>query len=86
MNDFQAILFDGDGTLIDTEDIILASMRHTINELHGMGATDEALMAGVGTPLPDQMMVFANGDQALADQLVREYRAHNDSIHDAAIS
>ena len=85
MNDFQAILFDGDGTLIDTEDIILASMRHTINELHGMGATDEALMAGVGTPLPDQMMAFAKGDQALADQLVREYRAHNDSIHDAVI-
>ena len=85
MTDFQAILFDGDGTLIDTEDIILASMRHTINELHSMGATDEALMAGVGTPLPDQMMVFAQGDQELADQLVREYRSHNDSIHDAAI-
>lgn len=85
MNDFQAILFDGDGTLIDTEDIILASMRHTINGLHGLDASDEELMAGVGTPLPAQMMGFAQGDEALADRLVREYRSHNDAIHDAAI-
>ncbi len=81
----QAVLFDGDGTLIDTEGIILTSMRHTINELHGMGATDEELMAGVGTPLPDQMMHFADGNEALAVRLVQEYRAHNDAIHDAAI-
>lgn len=85
MADLQAILFDGDGTLIDTEDIILASMRHTVNELHGLEATDEELMAGVGTPLPAQMRHFARGDEELADALVREYRAHNDAIHDAAI-
>lgn len=85
MADLQAVLFDGDGTLIDTEDIILASMRHTVNELHGLGATDEELMAGVGTPLPAQMLQFADGDEKLADALVREYRAHNDAIHDAAV-
>ena len=36
----QAVLFDGDGTLIDTEGIILTSMRYTVNELHGMEASD----------------------------------------------
>ena len=81
----QAVLFDGDGTLIDTEGIILTSMRYTVNELHGMEASDEELMAGVGTPLPAQMLHFAGGDEALAEQLVDEYRAHNDRIHDEAI-
>ena len=32
MNDIQGILFDADGTLIDTYDVILTPMRYAANE------------------------------------------------------
>ena len=82
----EGVLFDADGTLIDTYDIILRSMDHVLNEVHGFGLTDAELMAGVGTPLRDQMRGFARGDEALAAELSEAYRQHNDAIHDEGIS
>lgn len=79
------ILFDLDGTLLDTHDMILVSMRHTINEVDGQDRSDEELMARVGTPLLDQMLHFTANDQARAEELVDIYRAYNDSIHDQNI-
>ena len=38
MNDIQGVLFDADGTLIDTYDIILASMRYAVNDVLGLEA------------------------------------------------
>lgn len=85
MNDIQGVLFDEDGTLIDTYDIILASMRYTINDVLGRDLPEEALMAGVGTPLYDQMLGFAEGDEALAEHLLSTYREHNVAVHDASV-
>lgn len=86
MDDLACLLFDCDGTLIDTQGIILESMRYAVNELLGQRRTDEELMAGVGTPLEDQMRAFMDGasDDDVA-AVVATYRAHNDSIHDAAV-
>lgn len=85
MRNVQGLLFDGDGTLIDTYDMILRSMRRTLNDGEGMALSDAELMVGVGTPLLDQMLHFTRGDVPRAERLVDEYRAHNDSIHDAGI-
>lgn len=85
MNDVKGLLFDGDGTLIDTYDMILRSMRKTLNDGEGMNWSDAELMVGVGTPLLDQMLHFTQSDVPRAERLVDEYRAHNDSIHDAGI-
>ena len=62
MNDIQGVLFDADGTLIDTYDIILTSMRYAVNDVLGCSLDDTELMAGVGTPLYDQMLHFTGGD------------------------
>ena len=83
--EIAGLLFDADGTLLDTHDLILSSMRYTINEGCNESYSDAELMRGVGTPLPDQMLAFANGDAQKADELVITYRAHNDIIHDAGI-
>lgn len=64
MNDIQGVLFDADGTLIDTYDIILTSMRYAVNDVLGCALDDAELMAGVGTPLYDQMLHFTGGDEA----------------------
>lgn len=85
VDDVKGLLFDADGTLIDTQDIILTSMRHTVNDLYGFNSTDEELMDGVGTPLLDQMLHFAGGDAQTAEAMVADYRAHNDAIHDAGV-
>lgn len=81
----RGILFDNDGTLVDTHDLILASMRHTMDLLLDRQFSDEELMAGVGTPLAAQMFDFAEGDQELCDEMLRVYREHNHAHHDAAI-
>ncbi len=85
MTETKGLLFDADGTLIDTQGIILASMRQTVNDLYGASYTDAELMQGVGTPLLDQMLHFAGGDAAQADAMVADYREHNDAIHDTGV-
>ena len=85
MNAASPILFDLDGTLLDTHDMILESMQYTINEVDGQNQNDEKLMAGVGTPLLDQMLHFTAGNKTRAEELVNIYRAYNDAIHDEDI-
>lgn len=81
----RAILYDNDGTLVDTHDLILSSMRHTTRLMLGRTLPDEQLMAGVGTPLASQMVEFADGDEALANEMLRVYRTHNHAHHDAEV-
>lgn len=82
----KGVLYDNDGTLVDTHDLILASMRHTTKQVLGRGFPDETLMKGVGTPLSSQMLEFAEGDEALAEEMLRVYREHNHAHHDDEIS
>jgi pyrophosphatase PpaX len=77
---FPVVLFDLDGTVIDSGAIILASMRHAAKEVLGLEPSDEELMATVGGPgLEAQMRAL---DPARVDELVRVYRAHNEPLHD----
>lgn len=75
----QAVLFDLDGTLIDTVELILMSMRHATREVLGVAPDDDVLMSGVGMPLIRQFRDFAP-DQA--DELLRVYRDFNHAHHD----
>ena len=77
---FPVVLFDLDGTVVDSGSIILASMRHATREVLGQEFADAELMNSVGGPgLEAQMAVFAP-DQV--DELVRVYRAHNEPLHE----
>lgn len=84
--DIKGLLFDLDGTLLDTYDIVLCSMQYTLNEVAGLGLTDAQLMAGVGTPLADQMLGFAQGNKEQAEEWLEIYREHNVAVHDARIA
>jgi pyrophosphatase PpaX len=77
---YPVVLFDLDGTVIDSGAIILASMRHAAETVLGGGYSDEQLMAAVGGPgLEAQMLAL---DPARVDELVRVYRAHNEPLHE----
>lgn len=85
MKDIDCLLFDCDGTLLDTYDIILEAMQYTVNDVLGQNRSDEELMRGVGTPLTDQMRYFLDGDESRVDEVVALYRAYNDTIHDEGV-
>jgi pyrophosphatase PpaX len=77
---FPVVLFDLDGTVVDTGAIILASMRHAAVTVLGRDYPDAQLLAAVGGPgLEAQMYAL---DAQRVDELVRVYRAHNEPLHD----
>jgi len=78
----RAIIFDLDGTLIDTIGLILKSMRHAVEDVLGESPSDELLMRNVGAPLVDMMACF---DASRVDELVDSYRAFNRKVHDDLI-
>jgi pyrophosphatase PpaX len=80
---FPVVLFDLDGTVIDSGAIILASMRHAAREVLGVEVPDEQLMAAVGGPGLEAQMQALSPDRA--DELVRVYRAHNEPLHDELV-
>ena len=77
---FPVVLFDLDGTVVDSGGIILASMRYATRTVLGREIPDEALMAAVGGPgLEHQMRAF--GPEHV-EELIRVYREHNEPLHD----
>src|SRR5512133_962656 len=77
---FPVVLFDLDGTVVDSGAIILASMRHAAETVLGAAPPDEELMAMVGGPGLHAQMQMLSEEQA--DELVRVYRDHNEPLHD----
>jgi pyrophosphatase PpaX len=68
------VVFDLDGTLIDTIPLIVASHRHAVQTVLGRDLPDEVLRSGIGRPLLDQMAVF---DADRAQDLFDSYRVWN---------
>ena len=81
---YPTVLFDLDGTLIDSGEIILSSFRHATNAVLGRQIPDEVLAAAVGgSNIYDQMRAF---DEERVDELVRVYREHNEPLHDDLVA
>jgi pyrophosphatase PpaX len=77
---FPVVLFDLDGTLIDSGPIILASMQHATRSVLGREIAYEELAATIGGQgLVSQMHAL---DPGRVDELVDAYREHNDPLHD----
>lgn len=78
----EAVLFDFDGTLVDTMELIHQSMRHATSSVLGRDMTREELMANVGQPLPVQMKAF---DPEKVPELLEAYRLYNEEHHEDLI-
>ena len=78
------ILFDLDGTLIDSIELILSSMRSAFGTLGLRCPTDEEWTAGIGIPLFTMMRRFARDDDEQR-ALIGAYREHQLAHHDRLV-
>ena len=79
-------LFDLDGTIIDSIELILRSYRHTM-ELHRCNEpmpSDDVWIKGLGTPLWTQFGQIT-GDKDEIEAMVQTYRTYNLTHHDALV-
>jgi pyrophosphatase PpaX len=80
----STFLFDLDGTLIDSIELILRSYRHTMRLHRGHEPADDVWMQGLGTPLWVQFRHFTE-DPAEIEAMVATYRAYNLAHHDELV-
>jgi pyrophosphatase PpaX len=81
----SAVLFDLDGTLIDSVRLILDSFRHTCLA-HGLPVRDEAeCLAGIGIPLRVVFRTWTD-DPAEQERLMQTYREYNLEHHDRSVA
>jgi pyrophosphatase PpaX len=76
---YPTVLFDLDGTLIDSGPMILASFRHATRSVLQREYSDAELLAHVGgSTLQEQMQAL---DAERTQELVERYREHNSPLH-----
>ena len=81
----RTVLFDLDGTLIDSVRLILDSYHHTL-ATHGLPPrSDEEWLAGVGTPLTAQFADWRDDPETL-QALIATYREYNLKHHDRMVT
>jgi pyrophosphatase PpaX len=77
---YRTVLFDLDGTLVDSGAMILASFQHATRTVLSREIPEHELLAAVGGPgLREQMEAI---DPGRAEELIEVYSAHNSDLHD----
>ena len=76
----KAVLFDLDGTLLDTNELIYTSFLKTFKDKLNIELKKEEVTEFFGIPLGDPFKKYTNSDNV--DELVSYYREYNESIHD----
>lgn len=84
-NKFDTVLFDLDGTILDSKQLIFSSFIHTF-EVHrpGYQLTDEELESFFGPTLQQSFSRYSN-DQKEIDEMIKTYREYNVSHHDEIV-
>ena len=79
---FDPVVFDLDGTVVDSVELIVKSFRHATSTVLGEVLPDEFIVAGVGRPLRAQMERLSAEH---AQELYDVYREYNHRRHDELI-
>lgn len=78
-NKITTILFDLDGTLINTNELIIASFLHTLNHFYPGKYERKDVLPFMG---PSLFETFGAIDEEKMDEMVRVYREFNIANHD----
>lgn len=81
-NKITTLLFDLDGTLIDTNELITASYLYTLEKYRPGQYGPKDILPFMGPPLLD---VFMDIDPEKAEEMVDVYRKHNIEHHDLLV-
>ena len=84
LGSIRTVLFDLDGTLIDSHELILSSYRHTMEVHLGWIPPDQAWLVNMGKPLVTQLRGFASGEDETR-AMMETYRRHNADVHDLLV-
>lgn len=82
---WDAVLFDLDGTLADTVELILTCYRHTMRTHLGHVPPDQRWLSTLGTPLRDQLREFATS-AGEAQAMLETYAAFQRTVHDHMVA
>lgn len=77
----RAVLYDFDGTLADSTELIMRCYRHTMGTHLGHVPPDEDWLSGFGMTLETQLRRFAR-DEAESERMLDTYREYQNGIHD----
>jgi pyrophosphatase PpaX len=76
-----ALLFDLDGTLVDSIELILNSARYAFVDFDGHAPSDDEWRAGIGRPLLTVLREYAPTEEE-AERLLGRYREYQLANHD----
>ncbi len=79
---FDPVVFDLDGTVADTVELIVESFRYATRTVLGEVLPDDVITAGVGQPLMAQMRALS---EEHSQELYDVYREYNHRRHDELI-
>ncbi|MBO1513971.1 pyrophosphatase PpaX [Metabacillus bambusae] len=79
----NTLLFDLDGTLINTNELIIASFLHTLNSYYPSKYKREDVLPFIGPTLYD---TFGSVDQDRMEEMVKVYRKFNHEQHDTLVT
>lgn len=77
--EINTILFDLDGTIIDTNDLIVESFKYTIKKHLGYDIKPNDVTPYFGEPLPITLKRFS---EDRLEELLTTYRSYNEENHD----
>lgn len=78
----DTVLFDLDGTIIDTNELIIASFQHVLDK-HNQPRTREQIIPFMGMTLEQQFEAFSGRKDVT--EYVADYRSYNTIHHDTMV-
>ncbi|PEE39631.1 pyrophosphatase PpaX [Bacillus pseudomycoides] len=78
----NTVLFDLDGTLINTNELIISSFLHTLNKYYPDQYKREDILPFIGPSLHE---TFRPMDEGMVDEMIQCYRQFNHDHHDELV-
>lgn len=82
-NKINTVLFDLDGTLIDTNELIISTFLHTLEKYYPSKYQREDVLPFIGPSLHE---TFSGIDPDRVEEMILEYRTYNLANHDQLVT